>query len=162
MPSACVSVFAWRKIVPLSPHSLARLKPTSLTSAPSAFGASVGVARVPKSSSLACSNGATASTPKSSPMPPEPRYKPSSEARLTLTASSTPDGWSGYDGLVDLVLAKHFRVNHGNNEFVKGSRHVNGIESFWSYAKHRLAQFHGVRRDKFELHLKETEFRFNH
>lgn len=72
------------------------------------------------------------------------------------------DGWRGYDGLVDLGLAKHFRVNHGNNEFVKGSRHVNGIESFWSYAKHRLAQFHGIRQDKFELHLKETEFRFNH
>lgn len=72
------------------------------------------------------------------------------------------DGWRGYDGLVDLGLEKHFRVNHGNNEFVKGSRHVNGIESFWSDAKHRLTQFHGVRRDKFELHLKETEFRFNH
>ena len=69
---------------------------------------------------------------------------------------------AGYDGLVDLGLAKHFRVNHGNNEFVKGSRHVNGIESFRSCAKHRLAQFHGVQRDKFELHLKETKFRFNH
>ena len=72
------------------------------------------------------------------------------------------DGWRGDDGLVDLGLEKRFRVNHGNNEFVKGSRHVNGIESFWSYAKHRLAQLHGVRRDKFELHLKESEFRFNH
>ena len=72
------------------------------------------------------------------------------------------DGWRGYDGLVDLGLDKHFRVNHGNNEFVRGSNHVNGIESFWSYAKHRLAQFHGIRKDKFELHLKETEFRFNH
>jgi transposase-like protein len=57
---------------------------------------------------------------------------------------------------------KHFRVNHGNNEFVRGCRHVNGIESFWGYAKHRLAQFHEVRKDKFELHLKETEFRLNH
>ena len=72
------------------------------------------------------------------------------------------DGWLGYDGLVDLGLAKHFRVNHSHNEFARGARHVNGIESFWSYAKHRLAQFHGIRRDKFELHLKETEFRFNH
>ncbi len=72
------------------------------------------------------------------------------------------DGWRGYDGLVDWGLEKHFRVNHGNSEFVKGSRHVNGIESFWSYAKHRLAQFHDVRRDKFALHLKETEFRFKH
>jgi transposase len=72
------------------------------------------------------------------------------------------DGWRGYDGRVDLGLEKHFRVNHGNNEFVKGSRHINGIESFWSDAKHRLTQFHGVRRDKFELHIEETEFRFNH
>lgn len=39
--------------------------------------------------------------------------------------------------------------NHGSNEFVKGCRHVNGIEPFWSHTKHWLAQFHGVRRDKF-------------
>lgn len=64
-------------------------------------------------------------------------------------------GKRGCDGLVDLGLDKHFRLNHGSNEFVKGCRQVNGIESFWSHAKHRLAQFHGVRRDKFALHLKE-------
>jgi transposase-like protein len=72
------------------------------------------------------------------------------------------DGWRGYDGLVDLGFDKHFRVNHGNNEFVRGSHHVNGIESFWSFAKRRLAQFNGVPRHTFALHLKETEFRFNH
>ena len=54
------------------------------------------------------------------------------------------DGWPGYDGLVDIGFDKHFRVNHGHNEFVKGSSHVNGIEFFWSFAKHRLAQFNGV------------------
>jgi transposase len=37
-----------------------------------------------------------------------------------------------------------------------------GIESFWSYAKHRLIKFKGVARSTFLLHLKETEFRFNH
>ena len=42
------------------------------------------------------------------------------------------------------------------------SVHVNGIESFWSYAKRRLAQFNGVPSRTFYLHLKETEFRFNH
>jgi transposase-like protein len=72
------------------------------------------------------------------------------------------DGWRGYDGLVDIGVDKHFRVNHGNNEFVRDSKHVYGIESFWSYAKHRLAQFHGVAKHTFALHLKETEFRFNH
>jgi len=72
------------------------------------------------------------------------------------------DKWGGHDGLVDIGIDKHFRVNHGNNEFVRGSQHVNGIESFWSYAKHRLAQFHGVAKHTFALLLKETEFRFNH
>ena len=40
------------------------------------------------------------------------------------------DGWRGYDGLVDIGFDKHFRVNHGADEFVNGSNHVNGIESF--------------------------------
>jgi transposase len=72
------------------------------------------------------------------------------------------DGWRGYDGLVDIGFDKHFRVNHGQNEFVRGSSHVNGIESFWSFAKRRLAQFNGVAKHTFALHLKECEFRFNH
>ena len=71
------------------------------------------------------------------------------------------DGWRGYDGLVDVGYAKHFRVHHGQNEFVRGNSHVNGIESFWSYAKSRLHQFHGVAPEKFYLHLKECEYRFN-
>ena len=72
------------------------------------------------------------------------------------------DRWRGYDGLVDVGFDKHLRVNHGNNEFARGAVHVNGIESFWSYAKRRLVQFNGVPRHTFYLHLKETEFRFNH
>lgn len=35
---------------------------------------------------------------------------------------------------------KLLRVNHGNNEFARGNVHVNGIESFWSYAERRLVQ----------------------
>jgi len=72
------------------------------------------------------------------------------------------DGWRGYDGLVDIGFDKHFRVNHGNNEFARGKHHVNGIESFWSFAKRRLAQFNGIAKHTFGLHLKECEFRFNH
>ncbi|WP_315285083.1 IS1595 family transposase [Neisseria bacilliformis] len=72
------------------------------------------------------------------------------------------DGRRGYHGLVDMGFAKHFKVRHGQNEFARGAQHINGIESFWSYAKHRLIQFHGVARHTFYLHLKETEFRFNH
>ena len=72
------------------------------------------------------------------------------------------DGWRGYDGLVDLGFDKHFRVNHSENEFARGPRHVNGIESFWSFAKRRLLKFNGIAKHTFYLHLKETEFRFNH
>ena len=71
------------------------------------------------------------------------------------------DGWRGYNGLVDVGYSKHLRVNHGRNEFANGNRHINGIESFWSYAKRRLVKFNGVSRETFFLHLKETEFRFN-
>ena len=72
------------------------------------------------------------------------------------------DGWRGYDGLVDVGYAKHLRVQHGNNEFGFGSRHINGIESFWSFAKRRLQKFNGVPSHTFYLHLKECEWRFNY
>ena len=50
------------------------------------------------------------------------------------------DGWLGYDGLVDLGYARHHRVHHGNHESALGPNHINGIESFWGYVKHRLMQ----------------------
>ena len=71
------------------------------------------------------------------------------------------DGWRGYDGLVDVGYEKHLRIHHGRNQFAQGKRHINGIESFWGYAKRRLAKFNGVSDGTFYLHLKETEFRFN-
>jgi len=66
------------------------------------------------------------------------------------------DGWRGYHGLVDVGYDKHFRVHHGANEFVRGNSHINGIESFWSYAKIRLVKFHGMDKRTFNLHLKEV------
>ena len=71
------------------------------------------------------------------------------------------DGWPTYNGLVDVGYDKHFRVQHSENEFVKGRSHINGIESFWSFAKRRLNKFNGLPKHTFYLHLKETEFRFN-
>lgn len=82
--------------------------------------------------------------------------------KASIDSELNSDGWRGYDGLVDVGFDKHFRVNHGKDEFVRGSHHVNGIESFWGYAKGRLGDFYGVPRHTFLLHLKETEFRFNH
>ena len=79
---------------------------------------------------------------------------------VALDAVIHSDGWRGYDGLVDIGFDKHFRVYHGSNEFAGGERHINGIESFWSFAKRRLAKFNGVPEHTFYLHLKETEWRW--
>jgi transposase-like protein len=71
------------------------------------------------------------------------------------------DGWRGYNGLVDVGYDRHFRVNHGENEFSKGNGvHINGIESFWSFTKRRLRKFNGLARHTFDLHLKECEWRW--
>ena len=70
------------------------------------------------------------------------------------------DGWASYDGLVTGGYTHH-RVYHSHNEFARGKCHVNGIESFWSFAKRRLAKFNGLTDNKFYFHLKESEWRFN-
>lgn len=73
-----------------------------------------------------------------------------------------PDGWKAYDVLVDPVSERHFRVNHGESEFSRWKWtwiHINGIENFWSYTKHRLNKFNGVKAN-FHLHLKECEWRY--
>lgn len=71
------------------------------------------------------------------------------------------DYWKSYDGLVDLWYAKHYRVKHSKNEFARWPQHVNGIESFWSYCKRRLAKFNGIKQENYEKYLKECERRFN-
>jgi len=81
--------------------------------------------------------------------------------RVALDTVIHSDGWRGYDGLVDVGYSKHFRVDHARDQFVRGPHHVNGIESFWSFAKRRLQKFNGVPTRTFYLHLKECEYRFN-
>ena len=83
------------------------------------------------------------------------------QGRILEGSTIYTDGWKAYDGLI-LNGYEHYRVYHSKNEFARGKSHVNGIESFWSFAKRRLAKFNGLTDDKFFLHLKECEFRFNH
>ena len=44
----------------------------------------------------------------------------------------------------------------------KGRNHINGIEGFWSFAKHWLYHYRGISSVYFPLYLKEVEWRFNH
>lgn len=82
--------------------------------------------------------------------------------KVSLDSIIHSDGWRGYNGLVDVGYSKHLRVNHSADVFAIGDVHINGIESFWSYAKRRLQKFNGVPEKTFYLHLKECEYRFNH
>lgn len=71
------------------------------------------------------------------------------------------DGRKAYDWLIDLWYRKHWRVHHSKDEFARWPKHINGIESFRSYTKRRLAKFNGIPKENFSLYLKECEFRFN-
>ncbi len=83
------------------------------------------------------------------------------QGRIVEGSDVYTDGWKAYDGLVTNGY-QHHRVHHHENEFARGKNHVNVIESFWSYAKFRMAKLRGVRKEKFLIHLKESEWRFNH
>ena len=81
------------------------------------------------------------------------------KGKILEDATIYTDGWKSYNGLITQGY-KHYRIFHSHNEFARGKNHINGIESFWAYAKRRLIKFNGT-KDNFYLHLKETEFRFN-
>jgi transposase-like protein len=84
---------------------------------------------------------------------------------ISPQADVTSDGFRGYDGLVEAGFERHHRIRkYANPEkaiFSENGVHINGIESFWSYAKRRHQKFNGLRREAFAIFLKETEFRFN-
>jgi len=55
--------------------------------------------------------------------------------KVELESTIHSDGWGGYNGLVDLGYKKHYRVQHGNDEFANEKSHINGIENFWTSQK---------------------------
>jgi len=60
-------------------------------------------------------------------------------------------------------LGKHHKVNHSKSMVDKKTKnHINGIEGFWSYAKHILYNYRGVSKYHFPMYLKEVEYRYNH
>ena len=83
-------------------------------------------------------------------------------AKVSSGVDIYTDGWKSYDALA-VYGFNHKKVKHHEDEFSAGDgNHINGIESFWSFAKRRLSKFNGIKRDDFKKHLLETEWRFNH
>jgi len=72
------------------------------------------------------------------------------------------DGWRSYDALA-VYGYNHKKVKHQESEFSRnGKIHINGVESYWSWLKRRLAQFNGMTKNQFQKYLFESEWRFNH
>ena len=68
------------------------------------------------------------------------------------------DDWHAYTFLN--IRGDHVVIRKEKGR-AKGRDHINGIEGFWSYAKHWLYHYRGVPRSHFHLYLKEIEWRFN-
>jgi hypothetical protein len=90
----------------------------------------------------------------------------------------SPDPWAGvspwgrepgaapaeappFDALVDFRSGRLMRVGVGGDPDARVAW-IDGLESFWSQTKARLARKRGLRARYVHLHLKESEFRFNH
>ena len=86
------------------------------------------------------------------------------EGRASRGSIMCTDGFASCDGLVGWGCKRHHRVSRGENESVErgnpGDR-IDGIESFWGYAKSRLVKYQGMPEEDFYLHLRECEFRFD-
>jgi transposase len=69
------------------------------------------------------------------------------------------DEWRAYTSLA--VRGKHVVIRKKGGR-PKGRNHINGIEGFWSYAKHWMYPYRGVPKKYFHLYLGEVCYRFNH
>lgn len=70
------------------------------------------------------------------------------------------DRWRGFSGL-GMDGYTHASVDHSVEYKNRAGVHINGIESFWSFAQRRLLKFNGLHASTFPLHLKECEWRYN-
>jgi transposase len=93
----------------------------------------------------------------------------SSRAKETIRPYITRYTQAGSLYYTDDWFAYTFLPIRGNHVVVlkekgvpKGRNHINGIEGFWSFAKHWLYQYRGIPKANFPLYLKELEWRFNH
>lgn len=79
--------------------------------------------------------------------------------RVNENARVYTDKFRSYNSLI-INGYNHIKIDK-EKTFANGKRHINSIESFWAYAKERLAKYHGIAPRKLYLYMKELEFRFN-
>lgn len=67
-----------------------------------------------------------------------------------------------HQAIADFNTLKLYRINNGVPKLSSMKGPVDDIELFWSMLKSRLVKFRGLNGNTLFLHVKETEFRFNH
>lgn len=67
-----------------------------------------------------------------------------------------------HEAIVDTSQNKLYRIRRLQQENEGMPFRISLVESFWGYAKHRVSKFHGISQKTYCLHLKESEYRFNH
>jgi transposase len=90
---------------------------------------------------------------------PRKTFHAAMRGNVSLDALVPADGSHSYDSLVDLCYKKQYRLNNGGSP---KKAQINCVDNFWGSTKMRLQKFRGMSKSTFFLHLKETEFRFNH
>ena len=79
--------------------------------------------------------------------------------KVALESMIHSEDWKGCNRGVDVGYNTHYWAHHSSDEFTRGHAHINGMKSFWSYTKRRLAQFIGIPEKTFLFYLKKTECR---
>lgn len=80
--------------------------------------------------------------------------------KIKIKSKVYSDKWKGYAGLVGLGYV-HSSVDHGREEYVSGSVHINGMEGFWGLSKVNMHSYKGIKKKNWIYYLKEMEFRYN-
>jgi transposase len=90
------------------------------------------------------------------------------QERIRPVSTICSDAFGAYAHLDELGF-RHHVVVHAPPYVTSRVVHTNGIESFWAFAKQlfatrsldRLRDERGLPRDRYQLHLKEAQLRYN-
>lgn len=91
----------------------------------------------------------------------EPQIEAIIERKVKEGSTVMTDEFTSYKGLIYKGYIHRF-VEHNKEQYGRGNVHINGMESFWSWAKEQMFKYHGVFRRNLFYYLKEMEWKFNH
>jgi transposase len=81
-------------------------------------------------------------------------------ARKVILDSIVYSGCGRGYNVLDVSAFKHYRIKR-SRLFSDKKNHINGSENFWNQAKRHVRQFKGISKERFNLFLKECQWRFN-